>query len=153
VDGVSRDEAYMLGLFHNSGALLLTTKNEARYSPLFSNSMSLPVSIIQKEEKEYGTNHAMVGVLIAKKWHLPMEMINAIMLHHNEQCSRIQNDKVRSLVAMIKVANAIVSEVSLGAYRGEEMRQYEQDGVQELLLPPNVPKEIRTALMSYSFKD
>ncbi|MBD3775678.1 MAG: HDOD domain-containing protein [Thiotrichales bacterium] len=150
---VTRDEAYMLGLFHNAGALLLASKNEERYAPLFSNSMSLPTSIIAKEEKEYDTNHAMVGVLVAKKWHLPVDMINAIMLHHNEACGRISNDRVRAMVAMIKIANAIVSEISLGAYRGDEMRRYEKDGVQELLIPSEAIKEIRTALMSYNFKD
>ncbi|WP_373019666.1 HDOD domain-containing protein [Thiomicrorhabdus sp.] len=152
IDGVSRDEAYMLGLFHNSGAMMLASKNEQRYAQIFSNSMSLPLSIIAKEEQEFGTNHAMVGVLIAKKWHLPMEMINAIMLHHNESCERIQNDKVRAMVAMIKIANSIVSEVSLGAYRGDEMRRYEKDGIDELMIPPETVKEIRTALMSYSYK-
>lgn len=150
---VSRDEAYMLGLFHNAGALMLASRNEERYAPLFSNSMSLPISIIAREEREYETNHAMVGVLVAKKWHLPVDMINAIMLHHNESCSRIQNDRVRAMVAMIKIANAIVSEISLGAYRGDEMRRYEKDGVQELMIPPGAIKEIRTALMSYNFKD
>ncbi|MDG6774141.1 HDOD domain-containing protein [Thiomicrorhabdus sp. ZW0627] len=152
VDDVSRDEAYMLGLFHNSGAMMLASKNEEMYAQLFSNSMSLPVSIIAKEEQLFGTNHAMVGVLIAKKWHLPMEMINAIMLHHNESCERIQNDKVRAMVAMIKIANSIVSEVSLGAYRGDEMRRYEKDGIDELMIPAETVKEIRTALMSYSYK-
>lgn len=153
VEGVTRDEAYMLGLFHNSGALLLATKNERRYEPLFRNSISLPISIIAKEEKEYDTNHAMLGVLIGKKWHLPIDIINAIMLHHNANCSRIQNDKVRSMVAMIKIANAIVSEISLGAYRGDEMRRYEVDGIEELMIPTEVVTEIRTALMSYTFKD
>lgn len=152
VEGISRDEAYMLGLFHNCGALLLASKDDKRYAPYFSTSMSLPTSIIEREEKEYGTHHAMVGVLIAKKWHLPVDMINAIMLHHIEECGRIQNDRVRAMVAMIKIANAIVSEISLGAYRGEEMRQYEKDGVKELMMPYEVIKEIRTALMSYAFK-
>ncbi|MEA3405103.1 MAG: HDOD domain-containing protein [Pseudomonadota bacterium] len=153
VDDVSRDEAYMLGLFHNSGALLLASKNEQRYSVLFSNSMSRPVSILALEEKTLGSNHAMVGVLMAKKWKLPIEMINAVMLHHTAECSRIKNDKVRAMVAMLKVANAIVAEISLGAYRGDEMRSYEEDGVEELMIPHEVVSEIRSAVISYNFKD
>ncbi|WP_127471037.1 HDOD domain-containing protein [Thiomicrorhabdus aquaedulcis] len=153
VQDVTRDQAYMLGLFHNAGALMLAAKSEAQYESLFRNSMSLPTSILQKEEAVYQSNHAMVGVLIAKKWHLPVDMINAIMLHHNDKCERIQNDRVRAMVAMLKVANAIVSEVSLGAYRGNEMREYELDGLKELMISAGVIKEIRTALMTYTFKN
>lgn len=153
VAGVSRDEAYMLGLFHNIGAMMLASKDEAKYDVLFRSSMSLPISAVKKEEAVYGSNHAIIGVLIGKKWHLPNEMLNAIMLHHNEKCERIQNENVRAMVAMIKVACGIVSEISLGAYRGGEMRAYEHDGMQELMLDEEVVKEIRTALMSYTFKD
>ena len=74
------------------------------------------------------------------------------MLHHNEKCERIKNDQVRAMVAMIKLANAMVAEISLGAYRSEEMRNYEKDGLQELMIDEDVVSEIRTALMSYNFK-
>lgn len=153
VDGLTRDEAYMLGLFHNAGALMLAAKDEAGFDPLFRASMSLPVSVIEKEDMVFGSNHAFIGVLIAQKWHLPVNMLNAIMLHHTAQCSRIKDDTVRGMVALIKVANATVAEISLGAYRGGEMTDYEKDGLEELLIPDEVVKEIRSALMSYNFKE
>ena len=152
VEGVTRDEAYMLGLFHNSGALMLAAKGESAYEPLFRNSMSLPLSILEKEQLKYGSDHAVVGVLMAKKWCLPIDMLSAIMLHHKAECSQIKNDRVRAMVAMIKIANAMVAEISLGAYRGDEMRAYEKDGVEELMIPSSTLNEIRTALMSYTFK-
>ncbi len=153
VEGVSRDEAYMLGLFHNAGALMLASINQDKYEPLFRSSMSLPVSVMAKEQQTYGSNHAVIGVLMGQKWRLPVPMLNAIMLHHTAQCDRIKDDKVRSMVAMIKIANAIVAEISLGAYRGGEMSQFEKDGINELMIPDTVISEIRSALMSYSFKD
>ena len=152
VEGVSRDEAYMLGLFHNVGALLMATKDAKAYEPLFSDSMILPNTVIAKENAVFGSNHAMIGVLIAKKWHLPIHMLNAIMLHHNQSCRRIENDQVRAMVAMIKVANAVVAEISLGAYRGEEMKNYEADGAEELMIDEEEISTIRSSLMSYSFK-
>ena len=152
VDDVTRDEAFMFGLFHNSGSLMLASKDEAAYAPVFSNSMSNPVSILALEEKMFASNHAMIGVLMAKKWRLPIDMIQATMLHHTPECSRIKNDKVRALVAMVKVANAIIAEISLGAYRGQEMKDYEEDGLKELMIPYEAVTEIRTAVMSYAFK-
>lgn len=148
VEGVTRDEAYMVGLFHNIGSLMYANKNPLVYSKLFINSMSFPIRSIEKEESIMGSNHCMVGILVAKKWSLPMDVLNAIMLHHTPKVSIIQNDRVRALVAMIKVANAVVAEVSLGAYRGQEMKDYEKDGMNELMIDYDVIKELRNRLMT-----
>lgn len=152
VQGISRDEAYMLGLFHNSGALMLASMGEEKYESLYSSSLSLPLSVLKKEEEVYRTNHAMVGVLVTQKWHLPVNMINAVLLHHNQKCANIKNDQVRLMVGMLKIANAIVAEISLGAYCGGEARQYEQDGEHELMIESDDIKEIRKTLMTYSYK-
>lgn len=148
VQGVSRDEAYMVGLFHNIGSLMYANKNPQIYTKLFINSMSFPLRIIQKEEEIMGSNHQLVGILVAKKWLLPMDLINTIMLHHTHKVSAIKDDKVRTLVAMIKVANAVVAEVSLGAYRGQEMKDYEKDGMHELMIDYDTVNELRNRLMT-----
>ncbi len=152
VHGISRDEAYMLGLFHNSGALMLASVNEKKYSKLFYSSQSLPLSVLQKEEVVFDTNHAIVGVLVTKKWRLPIDMINAVMLHHTQSCESIKKDQVRLMVAMLKISNSIVSEILLGSYRGGEMDLYEKDGIDELMLKQEDIKDIRAGLMSYTLK-
>jgi HD-like signal output (HDOD) protein len=153
VQGVERDEAYMLGLFHNGGALMLATKDPQGYLKLFSQSHSLPLDVIAKEQAKYGTDHATVGVLLGKRWHLPLDMLSAILLHHVPECASIQNPKVRAYVALIKVANAIVSEISFGGYRGDQMKAYEKDGQKELMISDAIIREIRLALMAYTVKD
>ncbi|MDX1348515.1 MAG: HDOD domain-containing protein [Thiomicrorhabdus chilensis] len=148
VDGISRDQAYLLGLFHNGGAMMLASKLGKDYAKLFSQSLSNPISVIATEEEKLDTNHCMVGVLLGQKWRLPVDMLSAIMLHHNASCSRIQQDRVRAMVAILKISNAIVSEVSLGAYCGQEGRDYLQDGVNELMMDNDVVADIRRGLMT-----
>lgn len=148
VHDVSRDQAYMVGLFHNIGALMYANKNPEVYGKLFINSMSFPLRVIEKEEKLMGSNHCLVGILVAKKWALPVDVINTIMLHHTQDLSKIQNDRVRGYVAMIKVANAIVAEVSLGAYRGQEMKDDEKAGMEELMIDYEIIKELRNRLLT-----
>lgn len=153
VEGITRDEAYMLGLFHNVGAMMLAAKGEEEYESIYRSSMSLPLTSVKLEHEHYDTDHAMVGVLVGKKWKLSNDFLSAIMFHHTPECRSIKDDHVRALVAMIKVANGIVSEISLGAYRGTEMKGYEKDGIDELMIPDDVIAEIRMAIMSYSFKE
>lgn len=152
VDSISRDEAYMMGLFHHSGAMLLAKKAEDVYTPIYSNGMTNPATCIAKEDSAFGSNHCIIGVLVSQKWRLPINMINAIYRHHTPDISSIQNYEVRSLVAMLQLANAIVSEISMGAYCGSEVKQYHQAGQKELMISDKQLNEIRQNLMSYSLK-
>lgn len=150
VQGVSPDEAYLCGLFHNCGAFLLACKDAKVYSDVFFQSLSLPVTSIEKEEALFNTNHAVVGLLMAKKWSLSAEITEAIYDHHMTQCDLIANEKVRLLVALIKTANGIVSETSMGSYIGVEMTEQFNDGINTLMLDDKDIKSVRMALQTYS---
>lgn len=152
VDGVSRDEAYMLGLFHNVGALMLATKDAASYAQIYSKYQSSPVSAKTQEEAIFGCHHGLVGALVGRKWKLSADMIQAMMFHHNLDTSHLSSEQARAMVAMLKIANTIIAEISLGAYQGSESKDYLQSGMDELLLPEEVLDELRTAILSYSFK-
>lgn len=153
VDSMGRNEAYLLGLFHNIGAMLLAAKDEATYRKIYDNSLSNPVACLKKEDDAFGTNHCWTGVIIGHKWRLPKTMIEAISRHHIGQVSVIKNDSVRAMVAMLKIANAMVSEVSLGAYAGDAMKQYDKDGRAELMIPDEELTLIRKSLITYCHKD
>lgn len=150
VHGVSPDEAYLCGLFHNCGAFLLSCKDAKTYSEVFFQSLSLPVTSIEKEEALFNTNHAVVGLLMAKKWSLSSEITEAIYDHHMVRCDLIANEKVRLLVALIKTANGIVSETSMGSYIGVEMTEQFNDGIDTLMLDDKDIKGVRMALQTYS---
>lgn len=150
VHGVSPDEAYLCGLFHNCGAFLLSNKDAKAYSEIFFQSHSFPIASIEKEEAIFKTNHVVVGVLMAKKWQLSAEIVQAIYDHHIEKCERITADKVRVLVGLLKVANGIVADTSLGAYIGEEMTNYLEDGMDALMLSKANIKDVRMALQTYA---
>ncbi len=150
VQGVTADEAYVCALFHNGGAILLSNVNSSAYSEIFFQSHSLPLTSIQKEEKIFNTNHTVVGLLMAKKWYLSDSMIQAIYHHHIDKCSRIKDEKVRLLVGLLKVANGIVAETSIGAYIGTEMTDYYKDGIDTLMIDVKHIKEVRMALQTYS---
>ncbi len=136
VHGIEAGEAYACALFHNCGAILLMIKDKRAYRDIFLDSHSLPLSAIEKEEKAFNTNHTATGLLLGKKWQLSHTILNAIYEHHTPSCSTIKNEQARLLVALLKVANGIVAESSLGAYIGQEMQDYIQDGIDTLMLTP-----------------
>lgn len=148
VHGIPRDEAYLVGLFHNVGCLMLASKDEEAYQKIFNSGMTNPIKVLNKEQETFNTNHTFVGLLVAKKWQLPTELLNVIMLHHTAEVSKINDDRVRTYVAMLKIANAIVAEISLGAYIGEEMKSFLKDGKQELMLSDDFINDLRQQLLT-----
>lgn len=149
VHGVTPDEAYLCGLFLNCGAFLLLSKDKA-YLDVFFQAVSLPQHAIQKEEELFNTNHTVVGLLLAKKWQLPGDLSQAIYDHHTSNCDHIQNEKVRLFVALSKIANGIIAEVSVGAYIGSEVMNEQKLGMEMLMLDEDDLKDTRMALQTYS---
>lgn len=126
---VSTDEAYMVGLFHDVGALLLARK-DIGYHKIYQQSTHKPLSILSREKKEYQVNHAEAGFIMAVKWKLPDAICKAIYLHHTPVVKEISDSKVRQLISIIKLSNAFVinskNEISL------EEAEYQQDAINEL---------------------
>jgi len=145
VHGVSRDQAYLAGLFHNAGGLLLATKDPEHYVKMFSQLNTRPVSAMEKEHKAYGANHTYIGVLMGQKWRLGVDVLNAIVAHH-APIEGIKSDSARTLVAMIKIANVVVNEISYGSFMTQEAKDYLKEGREELMLDYDDIDDVRKAL-------
>lgn len=149
VDGVSADEAYMAGLFHNAGAIILAM-NFPDYEKTFYNTITNCYSGLVKEADAYEVSHGVYGLLVAKKWHLDNVYSQVLLIHHQRDLSKIKNDKVRTLVALVQLANSIVSEVTFDSYFGTEVKEMHANSQRELALEDEVIDEIRIAVLSNS---
>lgn len=81
--GASRDEAHAFGLFQGCGIPILM-KRFPGYAEAPAGARPRPGRpSTEAEDAAYGTNHAAVGALLAKSWHLPEAIIEAIRNHHD----------------------------------------------------------------------
>ncbi|BBP42558.1 HDOD domain-containing protein [Thiosulfativibrio zosterae] len=147
VHDVSRDEAYLAGLFHNGGCLMLATKDPNNYLKVFSKLNTNAQQGVEREQELYGSNHMFVGILLGQKWKLPVNLLNIIMKHHSP-LSSLQNDKLRSMVAMMTLANFIVNEVAYGAYITEQAQNEFNEAQAELMISSAQINLVRNALLS-----
>lgn len=110
-----RDQAYLLGLFHNAGIPLLKQKFPD-YPVVQIAAYQQPEGYLTRVENErLNTSHQVMGYYIAKTWKLPAEVCTVIRAHHNLE--RLngegeQADDLRQLAAILKLAEHIV-----GLYR------------------------------------
>ncbi|TXR54846.1 HDOD domain-containing protein [Reinekea thalattae] len=105
------DEAYLLGLFHNVGIVLMN-RRFANYMDCLPECYSGKYSrIIDTENELFKTNHAVIGYYIARAWKLPKVICECIADHHSttnvfSANSSASNDK-KSLLAVLKIAEYI----------------------------------------------
>lgn len=104
-------EAYLLGLFHNCGNILMYQRYED-FPETLERSYSQPhVGITELENARYATNHAIMGYYIARSWKLPPHITSAIYHHHGCEQIFLQDDPVEAaekcLLASLKLAEHI----------------------------------------------
>lgn len=110
--GISAEDAYTIGLFHDSGIPILMQRfpdhpfDESLRDSDWGN-------IHRNEENKLGTNHAVVGNLLARNWGLPANICQTILHHHDTSIftdqSHQASDEVRSFTALLILAEHMVS--------------------------------------------
>lgn len=149
VEGVSADEAYLSGIFHNAGAIIMEMKFGG-YRSTFFNTLTNCYSGLSKEIEKYQVSHGVYGLLVAKTWRLDSRYAQVMLMHHQRNIGVIKDDHVRALVAIIQLANVLVSEVSFDSFIGHEVKEMSENSRTELMIDGDVIDEIRTALLSNS---
>jgi HD-like signal output (HDOD) protein len=131
------DEAYALGLFHNCGIPLML-KRFPEYMNVLEQAYAnadIEVRVVDGENAQLDTNHAVVGYYVAKSWNLPRHICDAIAQHHNVQgvfSEDVSGDsKQKTLLAILKMAEHIC-----GCYRtlGQQNYDHEWEGIQTIVL-------------------
>ena len=80
--GMNKDEAYTFGLFQNCGIPLLMQRFPEYNQTLSVANSSSSQKFTDVEDKLHPTNHATMGYLLTKSWHLPEVLSKAIRFHH-----------------------------------------------------------------------
>lgn len=105
------DEAYMLGLFHNVGHVLMMSKFEGYGDFLENNFNPINGDLIELELEEFGIDHASLSYVLAKTWGLSDNICSLIRYHH--QVTRVfeerifSDDKEMTMLCILKMAENI----------------------------------------------
>ncbi|HJV24506.1 MAG TPA: HDOD domain-containing protein [Aromatoleum sp.] len=75
------DEAYLAGLLHDVGQLLLLSSHGEQYAWLLSQSTDEP-TLLSLEQARLGVQHTEAGAWLADQWKLESGLADAILFHH-----------------------------------------------------------------------
>lgn len=114
VEGASREEAYTYGLFHDCGIPILMSKFPDYKETLAASNKSAEL-LIAIEDRQYATNHAVVGNMLARNWCLPDNISQAILVHHDHTLFTHKSDRIPPAVCTL-VAIQLISEHIVAAF-------------------------------------
>jgi HD-like signal output (HDOD) protein len=102
------EDAYIAGLLHDIGKIILMEKVAPRYLAMLRKSVQQNRAEIDVESEDFGFTHADVGSVLAIKWALPEDLAIAIRYHH----APAKDPFHRSLSSLIHIADHL-------AWRGQ----------------------------------
>jgi putative nucleotidyltransferase with HDIG domain len=114
VSHVLPEDAFLAGIFHDVGKLLLYDVVPHEYACIASENKG--ARLIEEEEFVFGLNHQDIGLKSAHSWKLPEQIKAAIGHHHNPDSSPLH----REFVIVIHAANSLARSWCIGSDSEEE---------------------------------
>lgn len=105
VCNVFPEHAFLAGIFHDCGVPLLMQRFGPYLETLRLNILcgrGVDWGDVVGEDRKFQTDHCVVGYMVARHWHLPDQVAEAIRLHH--ELPILGDHPVRSLVAVLQMA-------------------------------------------------
>lgn len=103
------ENLYTIGLFHDCGIPVMAVKYSDYIKALSESNRNYGDTLVNIEERMYSTNHAVVGFYVANSWHLPKDICQLILRHHEQDYLRKINGSIDQIsFAVLKMAENIV---------------------------------------------
>ena len=141
------DEAFLSGLLHDIGKLVLWVNFSKKYADILQSSRGKP-DLLLAGEIRLGATHCEVGAWMINRWNLQSFMADAVLYHH-EPVHRILD--ALPLVKIVFVANTLCSEAiedtDAKFKTAEEVFEFARPEVEELIsLAEEEVKEVAESL-------
>lgn len=119
---MSADKAYLLGLFRDCGMPILLQRLPQYAEVLQEAAKSPEQSLTDLEDARLKTDHAVVGALMSRHWHLPEEIGTIILNHHRTRelfggaawTLTPFEESIRTVIAVLAMVDCICHRIRKG---------------------------------------
>jgi len=139
------EEAYVAGLIHDIGKLLLVEHFPTEYTETLWKASGDGCSLSEAEETVVGINHAEVGRKLCEHWKLPESLTRAVALHHRPIEEMKAAPATERLAAVVRVADNAARTAGIGN-GGNPSMDAEPFNVPGVKISVEACREILTAL-------
>ncbi|MEZ6036620.1 MAG: HDOD domain-containing protein [Planctomycetota bacterium] len=132
------EDAYVAGLLHDIGKILLMEKMAPRYLAMLRKSVQSGHPEFEQEMEDFGFTHADVGSVLAIKWSLPEDLAIAIRYHHAPSRDPFH----RSLSSLIHLADQLAWNAQVPSTIGTRVGPMEHGVYDAIGLSPEQVEEL-----------
>jgi putative nucleotidyltransferase with HDIG domain len=133
--GMGADLAFTAGLLHDIGRLALATHFPDEHRAVAAFAAEADVSLLCAERRLLGLDHAEVGAMIARHWHFPATVVQAIALHHEPPTPGDAAQRA-TLVDIVHLADAVAHALDLSQLPDELVPDIDPGSWDRLALTP-----------------
>jgi putative nucleotidyltransferase with HDIG domain len=100
------EEAYIAGLLHDVGKVILETHGRKGYSELCSRHAAADgATLLEDEARFVGLSHDRLGAFFCAHWQLPEPLVLAVLFHHGRFDHLNLTQEASALIAIVSLAN------------------------------------------------
>ncbi|MEZ4754764.1 MAG: HDOD domain-containing protein [Bdellovibrionota bacterium] len=123
------DFAFLAGLMHDIGKLLLLQQAEIKYSLVLS-KVEQGQSFQEAEEDVFAFNHMEAGTLVGEKWRFDEDLLEVIQTHHDPIDPNMNKDQL-TVAQVIQLADLIAHTQGFGHPKG--FNKFQKQSEEKLL--------------------
>ena len=112
--GADKEEAYLCGLLHDIGKLVMLQSAPETYERIISEVRDSNSSFHKVERRVLGYNHVQVGQALLTKWQFPIEIISQIAGHHSTTICTPES--AVTLKRIVAIADSIAKYIGAGFF-------------------------------------
>ncbi len=111
---VSEEEAFLGGLFHDIGKIIMNTMNKQQFQDVMQRCYNDGLASEEAEQLVFSYTHSEVGGLVIKKWNFPDMLMRAVLNHHTFDFAEEEDSYQVSLTCVVGLADQFCHKVGIG---------------------------------------
>ena len=151
---VSADEAFLAGLFHDLGKIIMNLREKEKFQKVIERCYNEMLMFEEVEKTVFPYTHAELGAYVLEKWNLPEDLITAVMLHHTFAFPDPENIYQQNMTAITSLADLICVKLGIGTRAAmEELDLNQSHAAQILELDENILNLITESVAENYMRD
>jgi len=151
---INGDDAYLCGILHDIGLIVALEADQDAFLQLIEQLAPNAPPIIEIERQLFQTDHCEVGYILAKDWHIPIPIAEAIRDHH---LGTSQTISPQSPTGILQMSEYIIQQLhfpaikdGLAVHLAPSLAEHIQRNVEEYkVLAEDLPEELEKTKKMY----